>query len=479
MPDTPPLPHKHSFDSLSERYGARYKWLVLFAVAFGGIAGVLSTSSMNVAIPSIGQQFGLGQDKVQWAITGFMAAMTLSMLPTPWLLDRIGFRRCFLGAIAVLAASSALGALATSFAWLVAMRLVQGAAAGILQPLGAVAVMRLFPVESQGRASGILGFSIVLAPAVAPTLGGMLLDRFGWEAIILANLPFCLIAGVAGMALLPHPRELKNTRFDWFGAGTLGLATLCAIEGITSVHGHGLTSPWTLSLLGLAALALVLFVRHARRAQAPIIAPALFANRAFTMGTLVSLTYGFGMYASTYLIPVFLQSALGYSATRAGLALLPAGLVLALVIPLGGRMADRYPPHRVTMLGLAVFGLSFLLLTVIGGRIAYDEMIWVTALGRLGLALILPALSLAALRGMTAHQLGQSSVVVSYVRQLGGVLGIAVSSVFVEWRETAYGAVGPGAYADSFMLLAVVFVVALAAASRMTPHTEKVRKAAS
>lgn len=473
MSDTPPLPDKLSYQALNDRFGARFKWLVLFAVAFGGIAGVLSTTSMNVAIPTLGRHFGLGQDKVQWVITGFMATMTLAMLPTPWLLERFGFRRCFLGAIAVLAASSAVGALAGNFAWLVATRLVQGAAAGVLQPLGAVAVMRLFPVESQGRASGILGFSIVLAPAVAPTLGGMLLDRFGWEAILLANLPFCLIAGVAGLALLPRLQEARISRFDWFGAATLGLATLCAIEGISSVHGRGMASAWTLSLLGTALLALTLFIRHARRAQAPLIAPALFANRAFTMGTLVSLIYGFGLYASTYLIPVYLQSALGYSATRAGLALLPAGLALALVIPLGGRLADRYPPHRITMLGLAIFGLSFLLLAVLGGHIAYGEMVWVTALGRIGLALILPALSLAVLRGMTTHQLGQSSVVVSYVRQLGGVLGIAVSSVFVEWRETVYGSVGPDAYTDSFMLLVVVFIVALVAASRMTPHAEK------
>jgi len=460
--------------AISAPPGPSRPWLTLLVVACATVAAVLSTTLFNVAIPALGQHFGLGQDKIQWAITGFMAAMTLSMLPTAWLLDRFGFRRCLLGALALLAASSIAGALSMSFPFLVAVRIVQGIAAGVLQPLGAVIVMRLFPVEQQGRASGILGFGIVLAPAVAPALSGVLLDRFGWQSIFLINLPFCVLAGIGGYLLIPRGTARTDKRFDWLGGTLLCLMTLAAIEGISSVHQRGLAAPWTLLYLGLAAGALLFFVRHARRADHPIIQLALFSDRPFAMGTVVSLTYGFGLYASTYLIPVFMQHALGYSATRAGLALLPAGLALAAVIPLAGRLADRHSPHYITMGGLTLFGASFALFAVIGGQISYGEVAWVTVLGRVGLAMILPALSLAAMRGMAPHQMGQSSVVISYVRQLGGVLGVAVSAVFVEWRESVYGAAGRSiseAYVDSFILLAVIFIVALLAASRMTRRT--------
>lgn len=459
-----------TFDSQLARHGARFKWLMLVVVGLGTIAGVLATTSFNVAVPALTRAFGLGQDKVQWAITGFMAAMTIAMLPTPWLMDRYGFRKLFLCAITLLAASSIAGSLATSFPVVVLARILQGTATGMLQPLGTLVVMRLFPVEVQGRASGALGFGIVLAPAVAPALGGYLLDHFGWRAIFLLNMPFCLTAGLLGLYLLPLPRERKENRFDWFGVGLLSLATLAMIEGVASLHHSGLAAASTWVCFGLVAASLVAFVRYARKAKAPIISLGLFRHRTFTLGTLVSFSYGFGLYASTYLVPVFLQNALGFNAGASGLALLPSGVALALVIPLAGRLADRYPPKWITAAGLAVFGSSFILLALFSGTITYAEIIGTTVLGRIGLAMILPALSLATLRHLEPHQLGQSSMVLSYSRQLGGVFGIVVAAVFVEWRESVLGAVPPGvfqAYAQSFVLLAAVFLCALLATLKM------------
>lgn len=464
------LPHAQTFDQHTERHGERYKWLVLLVVGLGTVASVLSTTSFNVAIPALTRHFGLGQERVQWAITGFMAAMTIAMLPTPWLLDRLGFRRLFLLAIAVLSLSSVAGSFANSFPAVVGIRLLQGMATGLLQPLGPLAVMRLFPSGSQGRASGTLGFGIVLAPAVAPALGGMLLDHFGWSAIFLINLPFCLIAGLLGLYLLPLARPQEPRRFDWLGLALLSGVTLALIEGVANLQHSGAGNAWTWFSGPLALLAIALFIRHAKRAPAPIINLGLFGQRVFTMGSIVSFSYGFGLYASTYLIPVFLQNALGFSATAAGMALLPSGIALAVSIPLAGRLADRHSPHWITVGGLGLFGLSFLLFAILGGQISYAELITTTIIGRIGLGLILPALSLATLRHLEVHQLGQSSMIISYARQLGGVLGIAIAAVFVQWRENIYGALPPGvftAYSQSFLLLALIFLGALIAASRM------------
>lgn len=475
------LPRAASFDSLSQRHGERYKWLVLLVVGLGTIAGVLSTTSFAVAIPALMRDFGLGQEQVQWTMTGFMAAMTVGMLPTPWILDRLGFRKLFLGAIVLLMATSIAGSLATSYPFVVAMRILQGLAAGVLQPLGTLAVVRLFPDKGQGRASGALGFGIVLAPAVAPSLGGLLLDHFGWPAIFLINLPACLLAGALGLYLLPLPREIVRRNFDWLGVALLTVSTLAIVEGIASLQHSGPAAGWTLLQFGFAALAVGAFVLHARRARHPIISLGLFRRRSFSMGTVVSFAYGFGLFGSSYLIPVFLQHAQHFSATAAGTALLPSGIVLALTIPLAGRMADRHSPQGVTIAGLALFCLSFVFFSVVAAHISYPEIITATVLGRIGLGLVLPALSLATLKHLEPHHLGQSSVVVSYMRQLGGVLGIAMAAVFVSWRETVHAGAADGvaaAYADGFMLVAGVFLVALAAACLMKaqpPHREDVR----
>lgn len=466
----PSLSSAPSPSQLQARFGERYKWLALLVVGLGTIAGVLATTSFSVAIPALARHFGLGQDRVQWAITGFMTAMTVAMLPTPWLLERFGLRRVLLAGVTTLGISSVLGCIAPSFPVVVACRIVQGLAAGILQPLGTIVVLRLFPTAIQGRASGILGFGIVLAPATAPSLGGLLLDRFGWSSIFLLSLPFCLLAAALGHLLLPAPEHNRRTPFDWNSLIFLSTATLALIECIATLQHGGATLWWTTLNGIIALLATATFFRHARRHATPLVEFNLLGERTFLLGVIVSFSYGFGLYASTYLIPVFLQNALGYSASASGFALLPAGIVLAVVIPLAGHLADRYPPKWITATGLALFGLSFLLLGMLGGHISHAELIATTIIGRLGLGLVLPALSLATMRHLSAHQLGQSSMVTSYMRQLGGVIGIAIAAVFVEWRESIYGRTAQGidaAYAEGFLLVAALFVVALIAASAM------------
>ncbi|MEW9899220.1 DHA2 family efflux MFS transporter permease subunit [Chitinivorax sp. PXF-14] len=471
------LPQPASFDALTERYGPRYKWMVLFILGIGTVAGVLCTSSFNVAVPALTRHFGLGQDQVQWAMTGFLAAMTVAMLPTSWLLDRLGFRVVFLLALATLTAASVAGFFAPTFALVVAARIVQGAATGVLQPMGALALMRLFPPEIQGRASGILIFSIALTPAVAPSLAGIMLDRYGWESIFLLGTPFGVIAALAALYLLPAPRAAKPSPFDWFGLGWLTLGAIALIEGVSSLQHSGLSSPWTIAQGATALAAVLLYHRHARRHPAPIINLTLFAQRTFAMGALVAFAYGFGLFGSTYLIPVFLQNALAFKAAAAGIALVPSGIALVVMLPLAGRMADDYSPKWITVIGLVAFGVSFLVFAARGGNIPYREIIMATVLGRIGLGLILPALNLATLRHLAPHQLGQAAVVTSYARQLGGVMGVAIVAVFVQWRETLYGTTPPGihtAYAQGFLLLAAVFAVAVIAACFMKTETPAV-----
>lgn len=468
------LPPVRTRDELIARHGEAFKWLALTVVGLGTIAAVLATTSFNVAVPALGAYYGLGQHQVQWAITGFMAALTVAMLPTPWLLDRIGFRRLFLGANLLLGVSSVAGALGDSFSFVVAMRTVQGVAAGLLQPLPMLAVMRLFSPGSQGRAHGLLGFGIVLAPAVAPALAGVLLDRFGWPSIFLMSLPFCVIAGILGLYLLPRHEAAQRQPFDWQGVGILCAASLLAIDFIASLRGSGLFAPRTSLVLVLSMVCVVVFVRHARRAAAPIVSLDIFAERSFAMAGLVTVVYGFGLYASTYLIPVFLQSALGYDATHAGLALLPSGMLLAVVIPLAGVLTDRYSPRWITVWGLLLFGVSFVLFAWRGGEISYAEVIGFSLVGRLGLGLTVPALMVATMAHVVPARLGQASMVSNYTRQLGGVLGVAVVAVFVEWRTTVHGALADGvfvAYVEAFLLLALSFALAVAFAVRMRPRT--------
>lgn len=472
------LPRASSFETLTDTYGSRYRWMLLTVVGIGIVAGVLETSAFNVAIPALGHEFQLGQGAAQWAMTGFMAAMTLSMLPASWLLERIGFRRLFLSAVLLLALSSVAGSLATSFGAVVAARVLQGAATGVLQPLGLLLVMRLFPVGSQGSASGVLTFGIAATPAIAPAFGGMLVDRFGWPAIFLLSMPFAIVALVAGLYLLPARREMEVHRFDLFGCLLLALATVLLMVGVAGLRDEGLFALRSLGALAGAALLVAGFVVHARRCAAPVIHLELFRKRTFAMGSIVSFTYGFGLFGSTYLVPVYLQDALAYSATAAGSVLLPGGIALVLTTPIAGRLVDRYAPRSVTIAGLLLFGVSFLVLAALGGGIGATALLLVIVLGRIGLGLVLPALNLACLRGLPPERMSQSSVVVSYMRQLGGVLGIAGTAIFVAWRHDALAG-QPGslakAYVQGFLLLSALVLAAMLAAVAMKERKEPAR----
>ncbi len=460
----------HSYNALNQHYGERYKWMVLFIIGLGTIAGVLCTSSFNVAVPALTRTFHLGQDHVQWAMTAFLAAMTISMLPAAWLLERFGLRRVFMAALWLLIAASVAGFYAQTFVHVVVARLVQGVAAGVLQPLGIMALMRLFPPNIQGRASGILIVGIAFTPAIAPSISGWMLDEFGWEAIFLLGVPFAFLALFAARIWLPAPRKKEVQPFDWSGLGWLSAASIGLIEFVSSLHHSGLIAFWTLGYATLLVVSMICYIRHAHSLPHAIIQLHLFSRPTFSRGTFVAFAYGFGLFASTYLIPVFLQTAMSYSATDAGLLLLPSGIALVLTIPFAGQMADKLSPRRITLAGLSIFGASFLVFVVAADTVQYGEIVAATVVGRIGLGMILPALNLATLHEMEPQHLGQSSVVVSYARQLGGVVGVTMMAVFLEWRQEMCGVTAAGtfqAYAQGFLLLSAVFVLAILVAIGM------------
>lgn len=470
------LPPAPTADSLRAKLGKSYAWTVLIVIAGGGIASILTSTSFTVAIPAVMAEFQLGRDMAQLAMSAYMAAMTIAMLPAAWLFDRFGLRRCFLVAMSLMLVVSALGSFSTSFGFMVAIRMMQGAAAGLMGPMGTIAVMRLFPPELQGRAWGVVGFAVVTAPAVAPAMGGFLVDAFGWQAIFWINVPFCILALLAAYFLLPLVPPRIQHRADWFGLMLLSVASLALITAATLVHGAGVLS-WPVTgalLVTLAATAL--FGWHARRVDNPIVSPAIFRHRRVAMGAVVAVIYGAGLYGSTFLVPLFLQSVLNESASDAGIALLPAGITLAVTMLAGGWWVDHGSPRFISVFGLLLFGISFLVLWMFANLIDYRAIVIAIVASRIGLGVLLPAFNLGALRDLGGTETGQATVFLNYLRQLGGMLGIAAVAVYVEARSHALAAASTAhaaqltAFAEGFLMIAAAFGLSVIAAWNMREH---------
>lgn len=460
-----------SLAALAARHGPRYRWRVLMTVMIGSIASVMSSTIVNVAVPDLMRHFAIGQERAQWVATAFMAAMTLSMLPTPWLLSRFGYRHTYVGAVALLMLGGIVGGLAQHYELVLAMRAAEGLAAGVLQVIPSIVVLRAFGAGERGRAMGIFGFGVVLAPAVGPTVGGVLVEHFGWRSIFFFVVPFALCAVVLARRYLPVSAPggaaagESVAALDWPGLALAAVAVLGLLNGLVHLHDATLWSA-ALQLAG-GGVALALFMRRASRIASPLLDLRLFRSRPFAMGSVVAFVYGMGLFGSTYLVPVFMQTALHFPPSQAGAALMPAGLVLALTIPAAGRLADRWPAHALVALGLALLALSFALMATVGPASAlWVLMLW-AVVGRIGLGFVLPSLTLGAMTGLDPAAVPQGASAISFLRQLGGATGVGLVGIFLEWRLRVRGAGSVAAFADTFWLVAALVAVATAAALRM------------
>ncbi len=465
----------HSRAALERRFGPSYRWRVLATVMIGTVASIMASTIVNVAVPDMAHVFALGQERAQWLSAGFMGAMTLSMLTTPWLLDRYGYRHTYIGAVTLLMAGGIAGGLSPWFDLVLAMRVAEGLAAGVLQPIPAIIILHAFGAGERGKAMGIFGFGVVLAPAVGPSVGGILVEWWGWRSIFFVVTPFCLVAMVMARRYLPigapggGPIDRESGLVDLVGLCLIAVAVLALLNGM--VHLHAETLPLGLALLAGSAVATVAFIAHQRRGARPLMTLGLFAHRPFSMGGLVAFIYGMALFGSTYLVPVFMQAALHLPPSQAGAVLLPAGIALAITIPLAGRLADRVAVSKLVSFGLLLLSASFFLMLSVGlGTALILIMLW-AVVGRIGLGFVLPSLNLGSMHGLPDIFISQGSSTINFLRQLGGAVGVGLVGNVLEWRLRTHPGNALAAYHETFGLVGAITACAVIAAVFMRPGT--------
>jgi EmrB/QacA subfamily drug resistance transporter len=438
--DIPAAPR--SIEALSAQWGPRWRPLVTFTAMLGTVATILSSTIVNVALPDIMGAYGIGQERAQLISTGFLAATTTTMLLNAWCVEAFGFRATYMTAMAVFVAGSVLGGLAPTEDVLVAGRLMQGAAAGLLQPLGMQLVFRIFPPERRGSAMGLFAVGVVMAPALGPTLGGVLTDAFGWRSVFVATLPLPLLGMALGWIFLPG-RERPGTarpRFDAPGFLLLCVATTALLMALSSGQRHGWNSQAVVTELMLAALAGLGFVLWELWTRTPMLDPRIYAHRGFACASAVALVYGAALFGTVYLAPLFVQLVQGYTATRAGLMLVPAGLLMIVGFPLAGRLADRVAPTWPMVIGLLIFAWSCWLMADVDTDLPFWTLALWVLIGRVGLTLAMPSMNTGALRALPPRFLGQGAGAINFARQFGGALGVNGLSIVLERHTQMHAA---------------------------------------
>ena len=426
------------------------------------MATVLSATVVNVALPDIMQEFGIRQGKVHWLATGFIAAMTTTMLASSWLLDHFGIRKTLAIAMAAFSLVSVLGGFSPSEDALIAARIAQGAIAGLMQPMAMYLVFRVFPRERRGQAMGIYGMGVILAPALGPVLGGFLVDQFDWRYVMFAPAPITLLGVIMAWRFLPLPVARQAPYpFDVSGLLLLGITIAASLDALNRLQAPEGQLDFLLIEALVALATLVLFVVRERWAAHPLLKVSLLRRPAFVFANIGAIALGLSLFGSTYLIPLFVQTALNFSATEAGLLMLPAGIALGVTFPLAGRLADRHSARGLIVVGIGLFAASAILFALSDLSLAFGWLALWTVLGRVGLGFMLPALSTGALNPLEVHELGAGSSIINFTRQLGGAYGINAVALTLEHGEHAGGLPTISAFHTAWWLVAVF--VALAA----------------
>ncbi len=427
-----------AIEAMFARYGPRYRFYVSFTAMLGTMAMVLTATMINVAIPVIMGTFGVGQDTVHWLSTGFIAAMTISMLVNDWLVRAFGERATYLGAMSIFTFGAVLGGLCNSIDVMIFARVLQGLGAGMVQPLSMILMFQVFPVEQRGRAMGLFGVGIIVAPALGPTLGGILLDVFNWRYVFFMSVPVAAAGVILALVFMPsRKREGPLPVFDWTGLALVIVFVSAILIGMSSGQREGWGAPIISIYFATAAISGMAFIFWELVTPDPIMQLRVFNNSNFTAAAVVGMVLGAGLFGSIYVVPLFVQVIQGYSPTRSGLLMVPGGIVMMLAFPIAGRLSDMLPSYQLVMFGLFVFGASSLLMI----QVHTDTPFWTFAIwimiGRVGLAAIMPTLTVSAVATLKPEQLSQGAGAINFTRQLGGAVGVNLMAMLLE-RRTAF-----------------------------------------
>jgi DHA2 family multidrug resistance protein len=412
-------------------------------VMTGTIMAVLDSSIVNVALPDMSGSLGATVEQITWVITGYILANVIIMPIIALLAARFGRKRVYmLSVLAFTGASMACGA-ARNLPLIVVFRIIQGLGGGVLITVSQAILRETFPVEEQGVAMGVYGMGVVLAPAIGPTLGGWLTDQYSWPWIFYVNVPIGVINLLLVSRFIHDPPYLVREKgeIDWLGLAlmTVGLGALQLMLE-QGEREDWFSSSFIVTLAVVSAAGLIFFIWRELVARRPAVDLRILRNSSFASATAIGGVLGMGLYGSLFLLPLFLQNLLGYSAMLSGLALMPRSLAMAVVMPIGGRFYNKLGPRFLVGLGLVVSAYSFWALGQLTTEMGFWDIFFPQMWQGVGFSLIFVALSTAALATIPKPKMTAATGLYNVVRQVFGSVGIAVAATQLTTHTAIYRA---------------------------------------
>ena len=416
---------------------ATNKWLVTISVTFGTLMGAIDASIVNVALPHLRGAVGATLQEITWITTGFAIATVIVMPLTAFLGRLFGQKRVYMASLVLFVASSALCGLAGTLEQLVIFRVLQGFGAGALQPTEQAILRQTFPPEEQGLAMALFGMAVMIGPAVGPTLGGWIVDNFHWSWIFFINLPVGALGLFMVWRFVHEPEDVRaanaagaaaqRRNMDWLGIALLAVG-LAALQFLLE---EGQQKDWfesnlIIGCIAVTVVALVLFVWRELVAPMPAVNVRLFKDPLFASGSAIGAAMFAILLSSMFLLPVFMQELLGFTAMQSGLALMPRTLVMMAVTPFVGRLYGKVSPRLLIAIGIVLVAVGAVWVSHVTLQTTSSGIVHPIMLQGVGFSFLFVPLTTAALANIPRTKLADATGLNSLLRQVGASMGLAV-----------------------------------------------------
>lgn len=416
----------------------RQKKIIVLVMIVGCFFSTLNQTLLNVALSDLMHVFDVTPNQIQWLATGFMLVNGVAVPLTAFLMKRFTTRQLFMSSMLFLCVGSVISACAMNFGLLLTGRMIQAAGAGIILPLMMTVILYLYPQNERGAVMGKIGFAIIFAPAIAPTLAGFVVDYVSWRWLFIGMIPISLAVMLLAFYYLLNIGETKKAKLDVTSVmfSTIGFGLV--LFAFSSAGSRGWHDAVVLTTMIIGLIVVTLFCLRQLRATEPLLNLKVFRYKMFTVTSIVNILITILMYADLILLPMYLQNGRGFTAFEAGLLLLPGAIINAFLSPVAGKMYDKYGAKPMFLAGTVLIALSMWMICDLTAETSFFYIMMRTIVLRIGLSCITMPLNTAALNALPLTLGSHGSAVNNTVRQLAGAIGTAVVMTVYTMQTTAH-----------------------------------------
>ncbi|HEY9207099.1 MAG TPA: MFS transporter [Candidatus Methanoperedens sp.] len=441
-----------------------YKWKAMFTVWIAIFMATLDGSIVNVALPTLTEYFRTDITTIEWVIMGYLLIITSLLLSFGRLSDIFGRKTIFTVGIAIFTAGSGLCAISNTVGQLIFYRVVQGIGASMVMATGVAIISNAFPLKERGKAMGFIGTVVAIGSMTGPVVGGFLIENVGWRSIFYINIPVGIVGVTMASTILRRDENARGPTFDVPGAVTLFAGLVSLLLAFSEGQELGWSSGYIAALIGISIMFFILFFRIENRAKEPIMELRHFRNKPFAAANISAFLVFISMFGVILLMPFFLENELGYSPQEVGIVLIAVPVVMSVVSPISGWLYDKTNSNLLSSIGLAIASLSTLSLGFLSPSSSFIDVALRMALFGLGTGLFQAPNNSIIMSSLPREKLGIAAGMLGTMRNMGMVIGVAISGAVFSTRYVYYGNIGSSflpAFRDTYIVSAIICGIAV------------------